>query len=117
MQDIKEQLEKELGGPVDTVFKSFNPEPIASATIAQVHKGVTHDGQTVAVKVQYPGLEHEVGGDWWLIHTAAKVIGYFKPEFEYAWMVPEFENNMRLELDFHAVCCNCCLLIFRLMLL
>ncbi len=88
---------------MSSTFQSFDKQCVGAASIAQVHRAVTHDGREVAVKVQYPGLEHSIGGDWWLIRTAAKAIGKLFPDFEYSWMVPEFENNMRLELDFQAV--------------
>ena len=48
-----------LGRPVDQLFRSIDPEPIGSASIAQVHRAVTTDGRTVAVKVLRPGVEDE----------------------------------------------------------
>ncbi len=54
---ICEQIERTLDAPWEKFFQSIDPEPIGSASIAQVHKGVTTDGRTVAIKVQRPGID------------------------------------------------------------
>lgn len=59
----KEVLRDDLGRPVDTVFAKFSDEPIAAASIGQVHRAVLHDGRQVAVKVQYPGAAEAIRDD------------------------------------------------------
>ena len=54
---ICEQIERALDAPLDKHFQSIDPDPIGSASIAQVHKAVTTDGRTVAIKVQRPGID------------------------------------------------------------
>ena len=56
-------IEEELGAAPDTIFAEWDPEPIASASIGQVHRAMTHDGLAVAVKVQYPGVADAISSD------------------------------------------------------
>jgi predicted unusual protein kinase regulating ubiquinone biosynthesis (AarF/ABC1/UbiB family) len=49
-------IEEDLGAPVSTIYAQLDPEPISAASLGQVHKGVLHNGEKVAVKVQRPGL-------------------------------------------------------------
>ncbi|HYK29153.1 MAG TPA: AarF/UbiB family protein, partial [Streptosporangiaceae bacterium] len=56
-------IEAELGGPPDRIFERWDPEPIAAASIGQVHRAITADGLAVAVKVQYPGIAEMMAAD------------------------------------------------------
>jgi predicted unusual protein kinase regulating ubiquinone biosynthesis (AarF/ABC1/UbiB family) len=56
-------IEKELGRAVDDLFAELEPEPLAAASIGQVHTGTLHDGRRVAVKIQYPGVEEAIRSD------------------------------------------------------
>jgi len=94
-------VEKQLGVPWDHVFSEFDKEAAAAASLAQVHKAVLKTtGETVAVKLQYPGLQNQVKGDLTTLKFLTDIVGYLFPGFSYSWMTPEFENNMTLELDF-----------------
>jgi predicted unusual protein kinase regulating ubiquinone biosynthesis (AarF/ABC1/UbiB family) len=59
----KEVLREDLGCHVDEVFTEFTDEPLAAASIGQVHHAVLHDGTNVAVKIQYPGVAQAIRND------------------------------------------------------
>jgi predicted unusual protein kinase regulating ubiquinone biosynthesis (AarF/ABC1/UbiB family) len=62
-QAIRAVVEEDLGGPVDRLFAEWEDEPLASASIGQVHRARLHDGREVAVKVQHPGIARAVESD------------------------------------------------------
>ena len=54
---------EELGQPPEQAFATWDPQPIAAASIGQVHRAITRDGRAVAVKVQYPGIAETIAAD------------------------------------------------------
>jgi ubiquinone biosynthesis protein len=98
-------IERELGAPVDEVFASFDPVPLGSASIGQVHKAVLRTGETVAVKVQRPEAPGRVAGDLELMRDFAALLdrrfrrGLF---VDVGGLVAEFEVVIRRELDYSA---------------
>jgi len=56
---IRDQMAQSLGKPLDSLFTEIDPVPVGAASIAQVHRGITTDGRTVAIKVLRPGVEAE----------------------------------------------------------
>jgi ubiquinone biosynthesis protein len=61
--EVERMLEEEFGAPLASVFRDFDPEPIAAASIGQVHRATLKSGAVVAVKVQRPGIVPEVRRD------------------------------------------------------
>ncbi len=101
--DIKRQIELGLGASPDVLFYTFDKEPIASASIAQVHGAVLKDGTDVVVKVQRPGLRPVIEADLSLLRFFAAQVQDVFPEvaaFDLAGMVREFETSLLRELDF-----------------
>lgn len=100
---IAAEVQKALGAPIETLFASFEKEPVASASIAQVHRAKTHDGDVVAVKVQRPGIRQKIEQDLDLLHFLAQLCesiiaesGMVTPRA----VVDEFEQALISELDF-----------------
>lgn len=70
--DIRDVVEEDFGQPLDTVFASFEREPLAAASIAQVHRAVLCTGEEVVVKVQRPSVAR-------LVHDDIKVMAWLAP--------------------------------------
>lgn len=75
---IARQIESELGSPPELLFKRFEVEPFAAASIGQVHRATTDDGREVVVKVQYPGVDTAVDSDLAQLKFALKAGGLVK---------------------------------------
>ncbi|MBA3793382.1 MAG: hypothetical protein H0X19_04505 [Rubrobacter sp.] len=98
-------IEAELGAPVDKIFSSFDPVPLGSASIGQVHRAVLMGGEVVAVKVQRPEAPRRVAGDLELMREfAAFVDRRFARRIlvDVRGLVAEFEGVVRRELDYTA---------------
>ncbi len=96
-------IEKGLGRPANELFASIDDEPMASASIAQVHRARLPSGEDVVVKVQRPGIEEQIRSDTDLLFYLARFLegvieetGIYTP----TGIVTEFRNAMLLELDF-----------------
>ena len=70
LEPILASLERELGRPVYEVFSEFEPEPIAAASLGQVHRARDREGRACAVKVLYPGVERSVAVDLRMLRLA-----------------------------------------------
>ncbi|MEB3234392.1 MAG: AarF/ABC1/UbiB kinase family protein [Cyanobacteriota bacterium] len=64
-------IEEDLGAPVSAIYAQLDAEPISAASLGQVHKGVLHGGQAVAVKVQRPGLREQITLDLYIVRNIA----------------------------------------------
>ena len=98
--DIRNLVEIELGAPLDHRFVEFETEPVAAASLAQVHRATTADGERVAVKVQYPALAKQVVSDTRAVRCVAWLLARAFPDYGYEWLLPEFEESISQELDF-----------------
>lgn len=96
-------IEEDTGKSVNELFTSFDDEPMAAASMAQVHCATLADGTRVIVKVQRPGIDMTVEGDIAVLRRAAKLVSSAMPSmrsFNLPQLVDEFAVNLRGELDF-----------------
>ena len=104
---IKHRVESELGRPLEEIFREFDAAPIASASLAQVHRARLHDGRVCAVKVQYPGIDGIVRADLTNFGFVLKVLAYLEPNFDFSIIAREALKYMPMELDFLHEADNC----------
>ena len=96
------EVERALEKPIRENFGSFEKEPVASASIAQVHLATLHDGTEVAVKVLRPGVEAAIARDLALLETAARLVERFWADgrrLKPRQVVAEFARHLDDELD------------------
>lgn len=100
---IRQTIKNELGGYPEEIFAEFGPEPIAAASIAQVHRARTHEGHDVVVKIRRPGIVKTLQTELEILQDVATL---FKtrvkmPEtFDPVRMVREFSEAVSKEVDF-----------------
>lgn len=103
-------LEQIYGKPVNEVFLLFDAEPVASASIAQVHLAILHDGTEVAVKVLRPGIAPIIAHDLALMETGAWLVEALWPDgkrLKPREVVEEFSRHLSDELDLMREASNC----------
>jgi predicted unusual protein kinase regulating ubiquinone biosynthesis (AarF/ABC1/UbiB family) len=98
---IRAVVETELGKPMDAVFSEFDEEPLASASLAQVHRARLLDGRKVAVKVQYPDIEDIIRTDLANMRRVCRIYEFFdRQPLELLPLLTELTNHIGYELDF-----------------
>ncbi|MHB9101422.1 MAG: ABC1 kinase family protein, partial [Sulfuricella sp.] len=104
-----QQLTEDLGAPPEEVFAAFDPEPLAAASIAQVHRARLEDGSEVVVKVRRPGIRPIIEADLRWLMRLAQLAEAESPElraFHPQEVVRQFTQSLRHELDFAGECRN-----------
>lgn len=103
LAEIRRGIEEGLGRPVEELFASLEQVPLASASIAQVHRAVTHGGEQVVVKVQRPKVREQIDADLSLLHELASLLEAVVEETGVTTptgVVEEFDRTIHEELDF-----------------
>ncbi|HEV2776638.1 MAG TPA: AarF/ABC1/UbiB kinase family protein [Solirubrobacteraceae bacterium] len=99
-KDMKKVIEGEYGASIEEVFETFDPVPIAAASIGQVYKARLHDGRHVAVKVQYPGVAQAVRADMQNLGIILRLMKMVAPGLDTKAMGDEIRSRIDEELDY-----------------
>lgn len=107
LDSLRPQLRDDLGGEPEAVFARFDTEPLAAASIAQVHRAQLHDGSEVVVKIRRPGITDVIEADLRLLGRLAALaeteLPALKP-YHPQQLVREFARSLRRELNLAAEC-------------
>ncbi|MDH4287317.1 MAG: AarF/UbiB family protein [Aquincola sp.] len=106
-ESLRPQLREDLGGEPEAVFARFDVEPLAAASIAQVHRAQLKDGTEVVVKIRRPGIVEVIEADLRLLERLAGVAEQDWPmlkPYRPRLLVREFARSLRRELDLAAEC-------------
>ena len=93
-------LDAQLGTKWRVRFQSFDDQPVASASIGQVHKAVWADGREVAVKIQYPGADEALRADLKSMQRLTSVLKQLTPGADVQGVVDEMVERTEMELDY-----------------
>ncbi|MBD3345694.1 MAG: hypothetical protein GF401_11595 [Chitinivibrionales bacterium] len=102
-KEIKKIIEQELKNPIDKIFKTISEKPLASASIAQVHRAVLNNDDMVAVKVQRPNIRQAIATDLDILYHLATLLernNQIMRALHLTQLVDEFERMLSKELDF-----------------
>lgn len=102
-EQVQEIVEAELGGRLSKLFAEFEAEPIAAASLGQVHRAQMRDGREVVVKVQRPDIHATIVEDLQALEEVAEFIDNhteFGQRYDLSIMLSEFRRSLLRELDF-----------------
>jgi predicted unusual protein kinase regulating ubiquinone biosynthesis (AarF/ABC1/UbiB family) len=98
--DLERLMRHELGGPLERVFSDFDEQALAAASIGQVHRALTLDGEDVAVKVQYPGVAEAVETDLRNAMLLIPLVKRLAPGLDARALASELRERIAEELDY-----------------
>ncbi len=105
-KDIRKVVEEDLEGPLKEHFARFDEQPIAAASIGQVHRAELHDGREVAVKVQYPGIAEAIHADMQNLKLGLKLLATIAPGIDTGAIAGEIRERITEELDYELEAAN-----------
>src|SRR5580700_10483403 len=97
---------EELGQPPEQVFDRWDPEPIAAASIGQVHRAITWAGRAVAGRVQYPGIAETIAADLQNVAMLRRMLKITAPSQDVDALIAELRDRVLEELDYRREASN-----------
>lgn len=100
---LRTQIEKSLGSRISDHFREVDEKPVGTASMAQVHRAVTHAGEEVVLKIRKPGIEQVIQSDLSLMRQLAGIAEAQSPDmrrYQPVEIMQEFERSLLRELDF-----------------
>lgn len=98
--EVRRIIQEEFGKPLEELYEEFNPEPIGSASIAQVHRARLKDGTDVVVKIQRPGAAETIESDLRILRYFAEILRPRIENLDLLGLWEELATTLRNELDF-----------------
>jgi ubiquinone biosynthesis protein len=108
-EELLPQIEEDIGGSIDEIFSEVDRQPLAAASIAQVHKAVLKDGTAVILKIRRPGLRKIIEADLRLLQRIVDIAEAESPDirrFHPREVLRQFNQSLRRELDLAGECRN-----------
>ncbi|OEL25664.1 putative aarF domain-containing protein kinase 1 [Dichanthelium oligosanthes] len=100
-EEVRGTIEKELGKPMSDLFADFDLDPLATASIAQVHRATLADGREVVVKIQHDGVKEIILEDLKNAKSLIEWIAWAEPRYDFNPMIDEWCKEAPKELDFN----------------
>jgi ubiquinone biosynthesis protein len=99
-EQVRAIIERDLEDSVDSLFADIDPDPLGSASIAQVHRATTHGGEEVVIKVIKPGIRDVITSDLKLLQFFGVFLQWILPRYQPKQIIDEFSAYTKREIDF-----------------
>lgn len=99
-RQVEAIIERDLEGEADELFDHIDPDPLGSASIAQVHRATTRDGDDVVIKVIKPGIRDVITSDLKLLQLFGGFLQWLLPRYQPKQIIDEFSAYTKREIDF-----------------